>query len=198
MAVPLDGAEALARRLRTLTSLRDDRAVVVIVEAPRDRWAAVTETARSLPPPDGPERRGWTVHRVDHDDNRALATLNRERDLQLRSRMGVLLLADTPDAVRRLRAIAPDLTAAPDLWVQIAPAPTSATWHDLSQRIRALMIERHGHLDFTGLLPRSVEYQRAPLADLYVNLLAPARPTDAQPTGHLLLADPGAGKTTLL
>lgn len=140
--------------------------------------------------------------RRDESGKEQLEAVNRARDTLLHEKRLILLRATSAADVRFLRKSAPDLTSAIDLFVELRPdVEPHSDWSMCREQLRALMEERHGSLDFTGLLPASVEQRRLPLAELYQPLVEP-RPIErsilAHPGGLLVLGHPGTGKTTFV
>jgi hypothetical protein len=144
------------------------------------------------------------VVRRDANGKELLRAHNHARDQLLTQLRLVYLRASSAADVRFLREVAPDLTAAVDVFVELAPTePTDVSWAECSRCLCALMQERHATLDFTGLLPSNVEQRELPLQELYQQLIEfplaayEATSGDAhRPKGWLVLGHPGSGKTT--
>lgn len=144
------------------------------------------------------------VVRRDANGKEILRAHNHARDQLLAQLRLVYLRASSAADVRFLREVAPDLTAAVDVFVELAQAELAeASWAECSRCLRALMQERHATLDFTGLLPSNVEQRELPLQELYQELVEfplagyEAASGDAEGSkGWLVLGHPGSGKTT--
>jgi len=197
--------DALEARLAQELTLVEDRAIVVVVVAVAEsRLTKSIEDARARVldlQEISDERVVRFETRRDEAGRQRLADLNRARDVLLRDARLVWLRAYSPADVRFLRATAPDLLSAPDLFVEIH-APVCGSWADARERIRARMIERHATLDFTGLLPAEVQRRELPLEALYQPLVDIDEPAPEFPAlassclGLLVLGHPGTGKTT--
>ncbi|HMV69484.1 MAG TPA: NACHT domain-containing protein, partial [Myxococcota bacterium] len=120
--------------------------------------------------------------------------LNRARDEHLRSARLLLLLAGGPDQHARLRALAPDLTSAVDLFAVVATPPPSRPWSEVASAIRQITRAAYGRVDLTGLLPATVEQTSVELDRVYVDFILV--PEDPRPL--LMLGEPGAGKSAWL
>ncbi len=156
--------EAFERRLADELELTDWRGLIVIVvaasglEHEADRVCANAASRLAL----SDERvLHWAVRR-DAGGRAQLREYNRARDRLLASKRLIYLRAGSAADVRFLRRVAPDLTAAVDVFVELEAEPKAlASWDECAREIRALMIDRHATLDFTGLLPASVEQRRS-------------------------------------
>jgi NACHT domain len=207
-STPADGssilvtARELGERLAQELTVTDWRAVVaVVVAAPglqQDAEDACTKAVEAAGIAQS-ETIQWVVRR-DEAGVEQLRGINQARDTFLRDKRLICLRAASAADVRFLRKTAPDLTSAIDLFVELRSAVESAPeWSTCREQLRALMEERHGTLDFTGLLPASVEQRKLPLPELYQPLVEPY-PIEHEISIHrgglLVLGHPGTGKTT--
>jgi len=199
-------ARELEERLGRELEITDWRAVIAVVvvkpglEHEADQACTTATRAAQLAPSQVVE---VTVRR-DGTSKEQLEAINRARDTLLQDKRLVWLRAASAADVRFLRKTAPDLMSAVDLFVELRPeleAEALSDWPTCREQLRALMEERHATLDFTGLLPASVEQRKLPLAELYQPLVE-SRPTDLGVIGHsagvLVLGHPGTGKTTFV
>lgn len=198
-------AERFEQRLVDELSLTDWRALIVVVVAPSgyeqeaDR-ACANAVSSSHIPPDRVLR--WVVSR-NAAGRAQLREFNRARDTLLASHRLIYLRVGSAEDVRFLRRVAPDLTAAIDVFVELVAAPTgSSDWGECQRQVRALMMDRHGELDFRGLLPASVDQRVLPLDQLYLSLVdLRSRQVSfefARDNAWLVLGHPGTGKTTFV
>ncbi len=192
----------LGERLGQALTLIDWRAVVAIVIAPpglrqqaEEACTQALEGARIA----ASQVVRWSVLR-DETGEEQLRGINQARDTLLRDKRLIWLLAASAADVRFLRKTAPDLTSAIDLFVELRPETENVPdWSSCREQLRALMEERHGVLDFTGLLPAHVEQRKLPLAELYqplVELRIVQSGSGGDASGLLVLGHPGTGKTT--
>lgn len=197
-------AAELAERLGLELTVTDWRAVIAVVVAAPGLDRAAEQACKSALENAGVAAQQALLLAVRRDETgtEQLESINRAREVLLREKRLVLLRVTSAADVRFLRRAAPDLTSAIDLFVELRPeAEPHADWPTCREQLRALMEERHGVLDFTGLLPATVEQRRLPLAELYQPLVEP-RPIDrsllTHPGGLLVLGHPGTGKTTFV
>jgi len=199
LEVTVDELEA---RLRERLELTDWRATLAVVVAPPGLEQAAERVRDTIVRELGlgaEQLVDWTPQ----DGDERLATLNRMRDeLMVERRLIWLRLGSAAD-VRRMRRRAPDLSASPDLFVELRMARGEQDWPACRRQLCELMADRHSTLDFTGLLPANVQKTQLPLDELYLplvedspyrSLLAPN--TDDTPKALLVLGHPGTGKTT--
>lgn len=186
--------------------MTDQRALVVVAVVEPGLTAVADETLSAVAAKHSIEEGQILRYVVRRDANgkELLRAHNHARDQLLAQLRLVYLRASSAADVRFLREVAPDLTAAVDVFVEIAPTePVDVSWAECSRSLRALMQERHATLDFTGLLPSNVEQRELPLPELYQDLIEfplaghEAISCDAfRPNGWLVLGHPGSGKTT--
>ncbi|NJK31629.1 MAG: NACHT domain-containing protein [Deltaproteobacteria bacterium] len=203
VATPTELEETLTFQL----SLTDWRASIVVVVAPpglaQDADLACERAlATNTISPVSVVR--YVVSR-DEPGRARLAELNRSRESLLADMRLVWLRAASAADVRFIRDTAPDLTAAIDVFLQLrAENEPKGDWTTCREQLRALMEERHRSLDFTGLLPASVDQRMLPLADLYLPLVDPqsgnlgTEKATRGTLGLLVLGHPGTGKTTFV
>ncbi|MBH25886.1 MAG: hypothetical protein CMH57_15875 [Myxococcales bacterium] len=198
---------ALERDLHAQLLLTTQRAAIVAVVAPPSRNPELeTLRQRVLDRHDIPDDAVIAeVITTDPASATRLTHLNRSRDTLLREARLIWLQPTSPAAERAMRRHAPDLTSALDLHVTIPAAHDIAPWETCREQLRALMLERHAQLDFTGLLPPTSNRTALPLDALYQPLMderPPPLPDLRHPlhakVGCVVFAHPGAGKTTYL
>lgn len=194
----------LERLLRQELTVTDWRAVIVVVVAApgleHDAEQACSDALEACGLTDAAVVR-WVAGR-DEMARDQLRAINRSRDTLLRDKRLIWLRTTTAADVRLLRKTAPDLTSAIDIFVELrAQTMSQQDWSTCRKQLCSLMEERHGMLDFTGLLPANVDQRKLPLSELYQPLV------DAHPANHgvnrskaglLVLGHPGAGKTTFV
>lgn len=186
--------------------MTDQRALVVVAVVEPGLTAVADESLRQVAARHsiGEAQILRYVVRRDANGKELLRAHNHARDRLLAQLRLVYLRASSAADVRFLREVAPDLTAAVDVFVELAPSELAdASWAECSRSLCALMQERHATLDFTGLLPANVEQRELPLQELYQQLIEfplarhEASSGDAHGTkGWLVLGHPGSGKTT--
>jgi hypothetical protein len=194
------------QRLDQELTMTDQRALVVVAVIEPGLTAITDESLRKVAARHsiGEEQILRYVVRRDANGKELLRAHNHARDRLLAQLRLVYLRASSAADVRFLREVAPDLTAAVDVFVELDVAePTDASWAECSRSLCALMQERHATIDFTGLLPANVEQRELPLQELYQQLIEfplaghEATSGDARGTkGWLVLGHPGSGKTT--
>lgn len=199
-------ARDLEERLSQELTVTDWRAVVaVVVAAPGLEQEAEQACGRAM------QAFGLGAQQViqlavgrDEASKQQLEAINRARDTLLPEKRLVWLRAASAADVRFLRKTAPDITSAIDVFVELRPdGEPSVDWPTCREQLRVLMEERHSVLDFTGLLPATMEQRRLPLAELYQPLVdlgagASLDGSSNHSAGLLVLAHPGAGKTTFV
>lgn len=200
-------ASELGERLSQELEVTDWRAVVAVVVAAPGLEREAEQACRNAVEAAGLGSLQVVELVVRHDESgeEQLKSINRARDVLLHDKRLVWLRAASAADVRFLRKTAPDLTSAIDLFVELRPEiEPGSDWPTCREQLRALMAERHATLDFTGLLPTTVEQRRLPLAALYQPLIDP-RPLTRDPdgrttasTGLVVLGHPGTGKTTFV
>ena len=196
---------AFSDRLLTELEVTDWRAVLAVVVAAPGLSERVEQLRRELLDRAGLDEARvvwWTVRR-DGRGREQLRAYNRARDTLLASKRLIVLHATSAADVRFMREVAPDLLVSVDVFAELAqPDEPLASWPRCRASLRALMQQRHGVLDFTGLLPSSVEQRVLPLTSLYQPLVELRGPgwalEDERGRGWLVLGHPGTGKTTFV
>lgn len=197
-------AAELAQRLGLELTVTDWRAVIAVVVAAPGLDRAAEQACKSALESAGVTAQQALLLAVHRDEagTEQLESINRAREVLLREKRLVLLRVTSAADVRFLRRTAPDLTSAIDLFVELrVEASYAHDWTSCREQLRAFMQERHGMLDFTGLLPATVDQSKLPLAELYQPLVDPQprdRSIEQLTTGLLVLGHPGTGKTTFV
>jgi hypothetical protein len=131
-----------------------------------------------------------------------LHELNLERNLLFDELAALVFLVASREAARLLRRHANDLTSVFDLSVELTPATSGTSSADAVHALRTRLIELHGVLDLTGLVPGETDALRHPMEQIFFDE-AGLQPRHFELlTRHeaplLVIAQPGAGKTTAL
>lgn len=193
--------DALADRLALEMELVDWRAASWLIVVPPDLEAAVHARVHDamLRSGVGPEQILVLSLQRDAAGTAQLRDLNRERDLVNKEKRFIYLIAHAPEDVRFFHATAPDFSSTLDAIIEIEQPRPPGDWLRCAADVRMLMITRHATLDFTGVLPNTVERRELPLRGIYQALveIEPKRTAGKVP-GYLVLGDPGTGKTTYL
>lgn len=177
------------------------RAVLAVVSVAPGADAAATEALLGETA-DG-VRATWpdaAVVRVRRgEDADAISAWNGGRDVVLHAHPVILFLCGSGGDVRWLRARAPDLTAAVDLFVALAFAPVDLDEATLFEGMRARARDVHRAIDVGGMAPPEAGPQELDLEAVYAPE-AGVRADRPLSLSHpnLLRAPSGAGKTTTL
>ncbi len=200
-------APELEDRLSRELAVTDWRAVVAVVVAAPGSEKEAQQACRKAAEIAGIGESQIIVLTVRRDEvgKEQLEVMNRARDTLLQEKRIIWLQAASAADIRFLRKTAPDLTSAIDLFSELRlEVEHHPDWFTCREQICALMKARHSTLDFTGLLPATVEARRLPLAELYQPLvepgpIAPGLEGRAPHSNSLLvLGHPGTGKSTFV
>jgi len=196
-------AEATAA-LREALLLKDHRAVIAVFLAQdglaTELEANLSAAARQLAL--DPKVLQMRCFEGTATDRSWLRRANRLRDQLLTTQRAIVIITTSAEALRTLRTLGNDLTAAPDIWTEVRELETSDSLEDALLGLRLAMTRQHSELDLTGLLPADAEHRTLALEEVYLKVAAFESKSAAEkprnPNAWLLLGGPGAGKTTTL